>query len=257
MSRVSGQARPGAHRFTGAATRATARMFAAWSRLRRSKQPTAYARKVLLNRHLLEHPSPNGVGASYSVASCDLRILMDQPPRRSRRTTLPAGTTTADSPSSSGGTCRKARCGRWGTVALSNHPVRLSPLHRPTTTPHRHGSSGSTPSWRPLMKESLHFAGLPRQIPAQCNSAFLRGRGAAGLLGLLQSARPRRGVRPYARQASSSRTGRANPLSRSSPNSTKATPLGEADSTTLPLTRTCPAPAWAAIRAARLTVRPK
>jgi hypothetical protein len=73
------------------------------------------------------------------------------PPRRSRRTTLPAGTTTADSPSSSGGTCRKARCGRWGTVALSDHPVRLPPLHRPTTTPHRHGSSGSTPSWRALL----------------------------------------------------------------------------------------------------------
>ena len=26
-------------------------MFAAWSRVRRSKQPAAYARKVLLNRH--------------------------------------------------------------------------------------------------------------------------------------------------------------------------------------------------------------
>jgi hypothetical protein len=36
-------------------------MFAAWSRVRRSKQPAAYARKVLLNRHLLEHPSPNGL----------------------------------------------------------------------------------------------------------------------------------------------------------------------------------------------------
>jgi transposase-like protein len=35
------------------------------------------------------------------------------PPSRSRRTTLPAGTTTADSPSPCGGTCRKARCGRW------------------------------------------------------------------------------------------------------------------------------------------------
>jgi VIT1/CCC1 family predicted Fe2+/Mn2+ transporter len=32
-------------------------------------------------------------------------------------------------------------------------------------------SSSSTLSWRPSMKESLHFAGLPRHIPAQCNSA--------------------------------------------------------------------------------------
>jgi hypothetical protein len=35
-------------------------MFAAWSRVRRSKQPAAYARKVLVNRHLLERPSPGG-----------------------------------------------------------------------------------------------------------------------------------------------------------------------------------------------------
>jgi hypothetical protein len=72
---------------------------------------------------------------------------------------------------------------------------------------------------------------------------------------------PRRGQAEasdvYARQASSSRTGRANPSSRSSPNATKLTPSGEADSTTLSLTSTCPAPAWAASRAARLTVRPK
>jgi hypothetical protein len=60
MSPASGQARPGAHRFTCTATGAMARMFAAWSRVRRSKQPAAYARKVLLNRHLLERPSPGG-----------------------------------------------------------------------------------------------------------------------------------------------------------------------------------------------------
>jgi hypothetical protein len=36
-------------------------MFAAWSRVRRSKQPAAYARKVLLNRHLLEQPVPDGL----------------------------------------------------------------------------------------------------------------------------------------------------------------------------------------------------
>jgi hypothetical protein len=38
-----------------------ARTFAAWSRVRRYKQPAAYARKVLLNRHLLERPSPDGL----------------------------------------------------------------------------------------------------------------------------------------------------------------------------------------------------
>jgi SRSO17 transposase len=32
-------------------------------------------------------------------------------------------------------------------------------------------SSGSTFSWRPSMKESLHFVGLRRHISAQCNSA--------------------------------------------------------------------------------------
>jgi hypothetical protein len=61
----------------------------------------------------------------------------------------------------------------------------------------------------------------------------------------------------HARQASSSRTGRANPLSGSSSSSTKRTPWGGAESATLWLTRTWPAPAWAAIRAARFTVRPK
>jgi hypothetical protein len=60
MRPASGHARPGAHRFTGTATGAMARMFAAWSRVRRSKQPAAYARKMLLNRHLLERPSPGG-----------------------------------------------------------------------------------------------------------------------------------------------------------------------------------------------------
>jgi hypothetical protein len=35
-------------------------MFAAWSRVRRSQQPAAYARKVLLNRHLPERPSSGG-----------------------------------------------------------------------------------------------------------------------------------------------------------------------------------------------------
>jgi hypothetical protein len=38
-----------------------ARTFAAWSRVRRYKQPAAYARKVLLDRHLLERPSPEGL----------------------------------------------------------------------------------------------------------------------------------------------------------------------------------------------------
>jgi hypothetical protein len=69
MSRASGQARPGAHRFTDTAPGAMARLFAAWSRVRRSKQPAAYARKVLLNRHLLEHLSPNGLPRQASLSS--------------------------------------------------------------------------------------------------------------------------------------------------------------------------------------------
>jgi hypothetical protein len=58
MSRASGQARPGVHRFTGTAAGAMAHLFAAWSRVRRSKQPAAYARKVLLNRHPSRTPIP-------------------------------------------------------------------------------------------------------------------------------------------------------------------------------------------------------
>ena len=71
MSRASGHAQLGVHRFTGTATGAMARMFAAWSRVRRSKQPAAYARKVLLNRHLLERPSPDGPSrqASHIIAA--------------------------------------------------------------------------------------------------------------------------------------------------------------------------------------------
>jgi hypothetical protein len=68
MGRASGQARPGVHRSTGTATGAMARMFAAWSRVRRSKQPAAYAPKVLLNRHLLERPSPGGVPGRRAVS---------------------------------------------------------------------------------------------------------------------------------------------------------------------------------------------
>jgi hypothetical protein len=44
-------------------------MFAAWSRVRRSKQPAAYARKVLLNRHLLQHPSRTGFPGMRAVSS--------------------------------------------------------------------------------------------------------------------------------------------------------------------------------------------
>jgi hypothetical protein len=66
MSQASGQAHPGAHRFTGAATGAMARRFAAWSRVRRCRQPAAYAPKVLLNRHLPKHPSPDGLSRHAS-----------------------------------------------------------------------------------------------------------------------------------------------------------------------------------------------
>jgi hypothetical protein len=57
-----------------------------------------------------------------------------------------------------------------GTVALSDHPcdcLHFAAQRRPIMA----RSSGSTPSRRPSTKESLHVAGLPRHIPAQCNSA--------------------------------------------------------------------------------------
>jgi hypothetical protein len=60
----------------------------------------------------------------------------------------------------------------------------------------------------------------------------------------------------YARRASSSRTGWAMPCSCTCSSSTKVTPWG-ARSATRSLTRTRLALAWAAIRAARFTVRPK
>jgi hypothetical protein len=69
MSRASGQARPGAHRLTGTATGAMAHLFAAWSRVRRSKQPAAHARKVLLNRHPSRTPSPNWLPRQASLSS--------------------------------------------------------------------------------------------------------------------------------------------------------------------------------------------
>ena len=50
----------------GPSQQAMAYTFAAWSRVRRSKQPAAYAPKVLLNQHLLEHPSPDGLSRHAS-----------------------------------------------------------------------------------------------------------------------------------------------------------------------------------------------
>jgi len=70
-------------------------------------------------------------------------------------------------------------------------------------------------------------------------------------------AETKRSGRRYARRASSSRTGWGMPSSCTCPSSTKVTPWGGARSTTLWLTSTWPAPARAAMRAARLTVRPK
>ena len=54
--------------------------------------------------------------------------------------------------------------------------IERSPRATASTSPFKDDrswarSSGSSLSWPPSMKESLHFAGLPRHIPAQCNSA--------------------------------------------------------------------------------------
>jgi hypothetical protein len=94
--------------------------------------------------------------------------------------------------------------------------------------------------------------------PDGADRKFVRGHGPRLiLLGLLHSGERLTEANVYTRRASSSRTGRANPSSRSSPSSTKVTPGGGARSATRSLTRTRPALAWAAIRAARFTVRPK
>jgi hypothetical protein len=66
MSRASGQARPGAHRFTGTATGAMARMFAAWSQVRRSKQSAAYAGRAYGS----EEPQVTGTAGHRPFGSC-------------------------------------------------------------------------------------------------------------------------------------------------------------------------------------------
>ena len=46
-----------------------ARTYAVWPRVRGYDRPAAYARKVLLNRHLLERPSPDGLPGRRAVSS--------------------------------------------------------------------------------------------------------------------------------------------------------------------------------------------
>src|SRR4029450_1716436 len=60
-----------------------------------------------------------------------------------------------------------------GTVALSDHPGATASTSPPKDDRSWARSRGSTLSRCPSMKESLHFGGLPRHIPAQCNSAPL------------------------------------------------------------------------------------
>ena len=60
--------------------------------------------------------------------------------------------------------------------------IERSPRATASTSPLKHDrswarSSGSALSLRPSMKESLHFAGLPRHIPAQCNKCLLHRAG--------------------------------------------------------------------------------
>jgi hypothetical protein len=53
------------------------------------------------------------VGASYSVTSCDLGVLMDEPTESIPPRNPSAWRMTAGSAGPSGGACPKARCGRW------------------------------------------------------------------------------------------------------------------------------------------------
>jgi hypothetical protein len=63
MSRASGQAHPGAHRFSGIATRGHGTPVRGLLPGAVLQALAAYARKVLPNRHLLERPSPAGFPA--------------------------------------------------------------------------------------------------------------------------------------------------------------------------------------------------
>jgi hypothetical protein len=54
----------------------------------------------------------------------------------------------------------------WANTRLTARPACLGCYTNPWDA-----NSDSTRSWCSSMKESLHFAGLPGHIPAQCNSA--------------------------------------------------------------------------------------
>ena len=118
-------------------------------------------------------------------------------------------------------------------------------------------------SYAMTRKDNAGYGHTSGALLSASDRKFVHGHGLwLTLLGLPHSGESLAEVKPkrqtlYARRASSSRTGCTNPFSRSSPSSTRATPAGGADSATLWLTSTCPAVAWAAMRAARLTVRPK
>src|SRR6266487_2845347 len=94
-----------------------------------------------ISRVLVSWPARGGTSRRASArmissAACGCRFRSPHatcayswisPPSRSRRATLPAGTTTADSPGPSGGACPKARCGRWTDVVM----VGVLGQHRP------------------------------------------------------------------------------------------------------------------------------
>jgi hypothetical protein len=61
LRRGSGQVRPGGHRFSGTATGGDGAHVRGPLPGAPLQAPAAYARKVLLNRHLLERPSPDGL----------------------------------------------------------------------------------------------------------------------------------------------------------------------------------------------------
>ena len=69
MRRGSGQARPGAHRFRGTATRGHGAHVPGLLPGAPLQALAADARKVLPNRHLLERPSPDGLPGMRAVSS--------------------------------------------------------------------------------------------------------------------------------------------------------------------------------------------
>jgi hypothetical protein len=138
MSRASGQARSGAHRFTDTATGAMARMFAAWSRVPRFKQrsreqarwSTGGARQQTgSNRPLWEPTRPlKNRGGSSEGSDSDTCARLRLPDDPSRSLTL-------------------RRTARYGLVGSDTEEVTGSNPVAPTSKALTSGNAGQFAVW--------------------------------------------------------------------------------------------------------------